>query len=82
MANNTAQPSCHRTSIQKGRSEKYGVPISPTIIITQNGLRTIPVWKDWYIFTGGNNNCRWLLDYCWQYEPMTELCAGGILSRP
>ncbi|KOS37949.1 hypothetical protein ACN38_g11244, partial [Penicillium nordicum] len=22
------------------------------------------------------------LNYCWQYEPMTELCIGGILSRP
>ncbi|KAJ9490487.1 hypothetical protein VN97_g2771 [Penicillium thymicola] len=22
------------------------------------------------------------LNYCWQYEPMTELCVGGILSHP
>ncbi|KAJ9480821.1 hypothetical protein VN97_g12705, partial [Penicillium thymicola] len=21
------------------------------------------------------------LNYCWQYEPMRELCAGGILSH-
>ncbi|KAJ5405316.1 hypothetical protein N7465_006600 [Penicillium sp. CMV-2018d] len=39
---------------------KVRVPIGPTIIITQNGLWSLPVWNDWYIFTGGSNSSGWL----------------------
>ena len=38
------------------------MPIGPTILITQNGLRSLPVWNDWYIFTGVSNSAGWLLD--------------------
>ncbi|KAJ5509344.1 hypothetical protein N7527_011487 [Penicillium freii] len=46
----------------KGEIRKVCVPIGPTILITQNGLRSLPVWNDWYIFTGGSNGAGWLLD--------------------
>ncbi|KAJ5977227.1 hypothetical protein N7501_000569 [Penicillium viridicatum] len=46
----------------KGEIRKVRVPIGPTILITQNGLRSLPVWNDWYIFTGGSNDAGWLLD--------------------
>ena len=46
----------------KGEIGKVRVPIGPIILITQNGLRSLPVWNDWYIFTGGSNSAGWLLD--------------------
>ncbi|KAF9245101.1 hypothetical protein DTO006G1_6531 [Penicillium roqueforti] len=44
----------------KGEIRKTRVPHRPTITISQNGLPTLPVWKDWYIFTGGCNTSGWL----------------------
>lgn len=46
----------------KGEIRKIRVPIGPTILIMQNGLRSLPTWNDWYVFTGGNNSAGWLLE--------------------
>ncbi|KAJ5923000.1 hypothetical protein N7516_010703 [Penicillium verrucosum] len=61
----------------KGEIRKIRVPIGPTITIMQNGLKTIPVWKDWYAFTGGTNNCGWLLSS--NPGPVNRFTAGLIL---
>ena len=55
---------------------KVRVPIGPTIIITQNGLWSLPVWNDWYIFTGGSNSSGCLLD---KHSSTTNRFQGGYV---
>jgi hypothetical protein len=43
-----------------GESRKSRVPIHPTIEANQNNIVCALVYRGWYIFTGGNNQARWL----------------------
>ncbi|KAJ5197560.1 hypothetical protein N7449_008039 [Penicillium cf. viridicatum] len=45
-------------------------------MISQNGLWTVPVWKDWYIFTGGSNGSGWLLS---RKAGMVNRFMGGLV---
>ncbi|KAJ5362883.1 hypothetical protein N7541_003727 [Penicillium brevicompactum] len=57
----------------------HRVPKSPTVVITQNNIRFLPVWRDTYILTGGFNLAGWLLKPNYPDDKNDKFARSGWL---
>lgn len=64
----------------KGAVRIARVPCAPTVVLSQNSVRFLPVWKGVYVFTGGYNDAGWLLNS--DYPKATPEPVAGLVVAP